>query len=34
MICEEFSIILYVKRIDFINLLKKHKEDYEKFCFI
>lgn len=25
---------MYVKREDFLNLLRDHQEDYEKFCFL
>ncbi|KAL4510552.1 hypothetical protein ABPG72_004706 [Tetrahymena utriculariae] len=30
----DFAKLLYIRREDFINLLKDHKEDYEIFCYL
>ncbi|EAR85804.2 cation channel family protein (macronuclear) [Tetrahymena thermophila SB210] len=30
----DFAKLLYIRREDFLNLLKDHKEDYETFCYI
>ncbi|KAL4463934.1 hypothetical protein ABPG74_005871 [Tetrahymena malaccensis] len=30
----DFAKLLYIRREDFLNLLKDHKEDYEIFCYI
>lgn len=30
----EFSRILYINRKDFLEILKSHPVDYEKFCYI